>query len=91
MRHAPRLTALLSAAALAGLGLAATGSAEANKVRLCHGTASDTNPYVLVVVDDNALAGHFDGADPGHGWQNAPDVLLADGETECPGGEPEPS
>ena len=85
MRHTPRLTALLATFAIAGLGLAATGSAEGNKVSLCHGTASEPNPYVLISVDESALAGHFDGTAPGHGWRNHPDVALAEGETECPG------
>lgn len=90
MRHAPRTTAMLAAMAIAGLTLAATGSAEANKISICHGTASETNPYVLVTVDDHAVAGHMDGTAPGHGWKNHPDVLLAEGETECPGEEGPP-
>ncbi len=47
-----------------------------NEVLLCHGTASATNPYVLISVSENALNGHFDGSEPGHGWQNAPDFLF---------------
>ena len=84
MRHAPRLTALFAACAIAGLSLAATGSADGNKVSICHGTASEPNPYVLISVDESAVAGHFDGTAPGHGWRNHADVMLADGETECP-------
>ena len=47
-------------------------------MRLCHGTASETNPYVLITVDEHALKGHFDDDAPGHGQNNAPDFVLAD-------------
>ena len=36
-------------------------------VSICHRTASDTNPYVFITVDDDSLSpGHLDNADPGH-------------------------
>jgi len=48
-------------------------------VLVCHGTASQANPLVLIEVSQNALNGHFDLAQDGvlvatgHGQQNAPD------------------
>jgi hypothetical protein len=50
-----------------------------HKVAICHGTASDSNPYVLIVVDVHALNGHFDGTAPGHGKNNYPDFFPIDG------------
>ena len=85
MRHLSPRVALaagaLAAAVFAGLGTASTGG----KVEICHGTASDTNPYVLISVDESALAGHFDGTAPGHGANNQPDFFPTDGD--CVGGE----
>ena len=69
-----------------GVTAAAQGS-NAGKVLLCHGTASDSNPYVLISVNVNALAGHFDGTAPGHGKNNYPDYLVPAGSTDCSGGE----
>ena len=51
------------------------------KVTICHGSARD---YVVISVDANALNGHFDGTDPGHGARNLPDGFLADDGT-CTG------
>jgi hypothetical protein len=83
MPLASRRTRLLVAAAVAALGIVASASAETDTVLLCHGTASDNNAYVLVAVDDDALAGHLDGSAPGHGWQNAPDFVLSAGQADC--------
>lgn len=47
-----------------------------DKVLICHGTASETNPYVVISVDEHALAGHFDGTAPGHGPNNHPDLPV---------------
>ena len=64
-------------------GVSAQAGGPADKVMLCHGTASATNPYVLISVSANALEGHFDGTAPGHGWRNAPDFLLPAGYATC--------
>jgi hypothetical protein len=55
-----------------------------HKVTICHGTASETNPYVLITIDEHALGAHFghDG-EGGHGLQNAPDV-YPDANGNCP-------
>jgi opacity protein-like surface antigen len=76
------LLAVGAAGALAA-AVAAQAGAPADKVSLCHGTASDTNPYVLIHVSENALQGHFDGTAPGHGWQNAPDFLFNPKYASC--------
>lgn len=49
--------------------------AQKDKVAICHGTASESNPYVLIVVDDaSTWEGHFSGGGPGHGKKNHPDI-----------------
>lgn len=84
MRRITR-TSLVAASALGALAVTVTAQAQgdAGKVRLCHGTASVSNPYELIRVSENALQGHFDGTAPGHGWQNAPDFLLLDRYATC--------
>ncbi len=97
MRQAARMTALLSVCSTLALGVvaAAQGSGqdeyppEGHKVTICHGTASATNPYVVITVDESALGGHFGqdgvGGESGHGQNNQPDVFPeADGS--CPDG-----
>jgi hypothetical protein len=73
----------VAAAVFAGLGTAANDG----KVQICHGTASDTNPYVLISVDESAIAGHFDGTAPGHGKNNHPDFLAENGDCSTVPGE----
>ena len=66
-------------AALGALAVAVTAQgATDDKLLVCHGTASATNPFVLIEVSRSALNGHFDVRDgvvvgSGHGKQNAPD------------------
>jgi hypothetical protein len=88
-RPAPRL--VLLAGAVVAAGFAAVGSAaNEDKVFICHGTASEPRPYVLIEVDSSALNGHFDGTAPGHGAKNHPDIypVPAGGcPTVPPGGE----
>lgn len=94
MRRALALVA--AAAATSMLWAGAAGAAPAEKVLICHGTASETNPYVLIEVSANSFKdGHFDGGPevPGHGWQNNPDKLAPAGATSpdaCEGWEPPP-
>jgi hypothetical protein len=69
------ISSLTAAIAVAG----GASAASAHKVKICHGTASDSNPYVVISVDRSALAGHFDGTAPGHGWKNHPDLMYVGG------------
>ena len=73
-----------------GLAVGAAGAASADKVTICHGTASETNPYVEITVSDSSFkSGHFDGVpNPSHGDNNHPDFILVDGSTcaDGPGG-----
>ena len=87
MRRVTRTTFAVAACALSVVGVTGTAqAAPADKVLICHGTASDSNPYVLISVSENALAGHFDGTAPGHGENNHPDFLLPSGASDCSGG-----
>lgn len=92
MRHTARSTLALAALAVGSVGMAAAAqAAQDHKVWLCHGTASKSNPYVLIHVAESALGGHLgEGTDPGHGQNNHPDFLLEDapdcGDTGGEGG-----
>jgi hypothetical protein len=84
------VAAFLLASSIAA-GLAGTaGAAPAEKVTICHGTASDTNPYAEITVSAASFKdGHFDGVPvPSHGANNSPDFVLAEGRTcaDGPGG-----
>ena len=68
-----------------------------HKVQLCHRTASDTNPYVLIDVDEASLDAHLNNL-PGHPPKTNPDGsprndYLYTQETPCvtPSESPEPS
>ena len=63
------------------IGTTAVGAAPADKVTICHGTASETNPYVVITVSANSFKdGHFDGyPNPSHGANNHPDSLFVEG------------
>jgi hypothetical protein len=79
----PKLRFLIAVSVCALTSAAVVATAQAarkdDKVWICHGTASETNPYVLIRVDAHALEGHFDGTAPGHGKNNHPDLVLVDG------------
>jgi hypothetical protein len=94
------MTALLTACSALAVGLVGVAQGghqdqyppDGHKVTICHGTSSNTNPYVLITVDEEALGGHWGadgpGGEPGHGDNSNADVLPnADGT--CPG-EDEP-
>lgn len=76
IRRAAALLVAVGIAVLMGGGMSwATQPDPEHKVGLCHRTASDTNPYVYVEVDEVSLSpGHLDNADPGHKpttWKSA--------------------
>src|SRR5258706_4237097 len=50
-----------------------------SKVLICHGTASETNPYVKISVSQSAVATHLNG----HGQNNHPDYELIDAAADC--------
>lgn len=53
-----------------------------SKVTICHATSSTTNPYIQIVVSENAIKGHFD--NPGTPKAGHEDDLLYKGEADCP-------
>ena len=57
--------------------------AKSDKVTICHATESEVNPFVRIVVSENAIGGHFD--NPGTPKAGHEDDLLFDGEVNCPG------
>lgn len=66
MRRA--IIVLLALAALAFAGASTTLATKPDpehKVAICHRTASDTNPYVYIEVDEASLDAHFNNL-PGH-------------------------
>lgn len=66
--------ALTMSSGVALLATAPTADAAANKVAICHATNSDTNPYVFILVDDDAakLKGHLmHRNDPNKTWKSA--------------------
>jgi len=81
MKGITRATLAVAACAICGVA-AAAAQAGGGKVLICHGTASETNPYVLISVSVNAADTHLDG----HGQNNHPDFLLPAGATDCSGG-----
>ena len=85
MGQVRRLTLTVVACSVFGIAVAAQ-AANNDKVLLCHGTASDSNPYVLISVSENALASHLDGTAPGHGKNNYPDFVLLNGRSDCSAG-----
>ena len=97
-----RKFSLLMAFALLFAGVSTTLATKphpGHKVAICHRTASDTNPYVLIEVDEASLPAHFNNL-PGHpakewksagSWNGAvhvagdlkSDYLYVKGESEC--------
>jgi hypothetical protein len=88
MTRTLRLLRVVAVCGLASIGLVSAAQAADNeKVLICHGTASETNPYVVISVDTHALIGHFDGSGPGHGQNNHPDLPVNADGTCGDGGE----
>jgi hypothetical protein len=85
MRRITRAMLAVAACGVCSVGTVAAAS-NGDKVLLCHGTASEKNPYVLISVSENALAGHFDGTAPGHGKNNHDDFLPPAGSSDCSSG-----
>jgi hypothetical protein len=82
-----RIITVTLAVAACSVGIAAAAHASSGeKVLLCHGTASDSNPYVLISVSENSLPGHLDGPSSGDGKNRRPDFLLEPGRSDCSGG-----
>jgi hypothetical protein len=76
-RHGVAAAAALALVSLAGGGVA--GAAPPERITICHGTASNTNPYVVITVANRSFKdGHFDDqVDKSHGARNQPDVLWS--------------
>jgi outer membrane biosynthesis protein TonB len=67
-----------------------------HKVQLCHRTASDTNPYALIEVDETAVDTHLNNGQGHPAKENEDgsprnDFLYVKGEAECEPGDEEPT
>lgn len=79
------MAVLLAVAGFAMMTSIAANADPAGKVIICHATGSETNPYVLIEVSENALNGHFrDGHQMGEDIINPPNGV-------CPGPTDEPT
>ncbi|MBI2911897.1 MAG: hypothetical protein HYY05_07120 [Chloroflexi bacterium] len=77
-----------------GGGGGAGGAGGGEKVKVCHATGSDSNPYVFIEVDSNAtdFEGHKRHADEGNPPGGRPDLMdgynaTVNGPEDCPTGE----
>jgi hypothetical protein len=78
-------TAIAAGATLTSIGVAA--AAPPARVTICHGTASESNPYEAITVSAASFKdGHFDDQTlPSHGANNHPDFILVEG-SDCAAG-----
>jgi len=86
MRRLSVLFAALALVALPALAFATQPDPD-HKVGICHRTASDTNPYVFITVDEAAVDTHL-GNGQGHPAKTNEDGsprndFLADDESDC--------
>lgn len=81
-----RILAALGVTSLALFGATATAfatdesSGSGEKITICHATGSETNPYVSVTINLNALNGHV-------GHQHGEDIIPANHGKVLPGGQ----
>jgi hypothetical protein len=82
----PLLVAALGIAVGTGFAYGTRAEAEQSdhKVGICHGTASESNPYVFINVDLSAVKAHLGGTGPGHGKNNHPDFISTNGNCSKP-------
>lgn len=77
---------LLVACTVAAMALLVAPAAPASatpqgKVAICHRTASDKNPYVLITVNENAVSAHI-GPDAHPAKKGREDYFASEGEVE---------
>lgn len=73
--------AVLALGAVLALVPATAGATPQGKVAICHRTASDSNPYVLITVNENAVSAHI-GADAHPAKNGREDYFASAGEIE---------
>ena len=59
--------------------LATGGGHESHKTSICHRTASDTNPYVFITVDNSALPAHLSNLSPKNGPKHPARIWKSSG------------
>ncbi len=76
------IVAVLAIALAGSASVSATQHDPDHKVGICHRTASDTNPYVYIEVDEVAVSAHIgESAHPSKDGRN--DYLAPNGEVDC--------
>lgn len=75
-----RILTLAVVAPLVAVGVAV--AVPAPKVTICHATSAEDNPWVRIVVSENAIGGHFE--NPGTPKAGHEDDVLLQGDVECP-------
>jgi hypothetical protein len=88
MKRTKIVALAIGVCAVGSVGAMGAQASPSDKVVLCHGTASETNPYVVITVDEHSLKGHFNSTSSDHGPRN-PDFLMPAGWSDCSGGTDE--